>query len=508
MSDNIYDDKDKEVVNEENIPLPEEVTDEAPDKADGYGIQEDSVREESSEEYIPSLVIEGVITEEATEEKKVDEVLTAQLSEYEYDASHAEEEISADGNESVTAEEASRDSQQEEVHEKYDPRFSKPPKKEKKTKPAKSGGTLKGIALVSLCLVFSLIGSFIGGYYGMNKAMQSQGGTVLYQAVERTDKEGNTLTSPLSIEDVAETVKASVVEITTETVQESWFIQQYVTEGAGSGVIISKDGYIVTNNHVIEGVSSIRVRLVDGTEYDATLIGTDSKTDLAVIKIEAENLSSAVFGMSGSLKVGQSVVAVGNPLGELGGTVTDGIISALEREMTIEGEKMNLLQTNAAVNPGNSGGGLFNLYGELVGIVNAKTSGSGIEGLGFAIPIDDAKDVIEELIDLGYVSGRAYMGVTLLDINDYMTAASYRVNRYGVYILSVQEDSPAFSAGLRAGDYVEGIDDVIISSSNELTEYVGSKSIGDTVTMHIARDSKRMDIQVTLGEFVPATNIN
>ncbi len=508
MNDNIYD-ENKDNLNEENSSeenvFTEEIQDDIP--ADEEIILPET---DFTLAVAPEAEKQGE-TEEATG-KNIDEVLTSQLSEYEYDSLHAleEQEIKEEyAQEDPAGENPDAPDEETVKEEKYDPRFSKPPKKERiKRAERKRGGSLRGVALIALCLAFSLVGSFVGGYFGMTKAMQSQGGTVLYQSVVRTDEKGNELTSPLSLEDVAENVKNSVVEITTETVQESWFIQQYVTEGAGSGVIISEDGYIVTNNHVIEGVSSIKVRLVDGTEYNATLIGTDSKTDLAVIKIEATELSPAVFGMSGSLKVGQDVVAVGNPLGRLGGTVTDGIISALEREMTIEGEKMNLLQTNAAVNPGNSGGGLFNMYGELIGIVNAKTSGSGIEGLGFAIPIDDAKNVIEELIDLGYVSGRAYIGVTLLDINDYMTAASYRVNRYGVYILSVQESSPAHNAGLRAGDYVEGIDDEIISSSNEVIEYIGSRSIGDSITMHIARNDKRMDIEVTLGEFIPTTNIN
>ena len=453
---------------------------------------------------------------EASGEDSTDVILQKKLSEYEYDRTEVfdnEESASKADEEEMPVqetEEVKTESTKEAEEEKYDPRFSKPPKKERKKKSRTENGTRvsRGILLVVCCLVFSLIGSYIGGYYGMYNAIRNSGGTVLYQSVQLTDDDGEYITSPLSVESTAELVKHSVVEITTETVQESWFIQQYVTEGAGSGVIISEDGYIVTNNHVIEGVSSIKVRTIDGTEYTAKLIGTDSKTDLAVIKIEAQDLKAAVFGSSGSLKVGQSVIAVGNPLGELGGTVTDGIISALEREMTIEGARMNLLQTNAAVNPGNSGGGLFNLYGELVGIVNAKTSGSGIEGLGFAIPIDDARDVIEELIDLGYVSGRAYMGVTLIDINDYMTAASYRVNRYGVYILEVETGSPADNAGLRAGDYVEGIDDELISRSDALVQYIATKSVGDTVTMYIERNGQGMDISVTLAEYIPASNIN
>ncbi len=520
MSDNIYNDENKEMNSIPNNDFSADDTVIGEDSSAGEGViietrppQPEVVPEE------PNFVLVQYPADETPEDEiapDIDEVLSSQLSEYEEHSAPVVEEIISeekqhDGAEEFTAENENDSTEEvateETKEEKYDPRFSKPPRKErKKIRVGKDVG--KGTLLVIFCLIFSLLGSYIGGFYGMQKAIENNGGTVLYQSVIRTDDDGNEITSPLSVENTAELVKHSVVEITTETVQESLFIQQYVTEGAGSGVIISEDGYIVTNNHVIEGVSSIKVRTIDGTEYEAKLIGTDSKTDLAVIKVEAEGLNAAVLGSSGSLNVGQSVIAVGNPLGELGGTVTDGIISALEREMTIENQKMNLLQTNAAVNPGNSGGGLFNLYGELVGIVNAKTSGSGIEGLAFAIPIDDAKSVIEELTDLGYVSGRSYMGVTLLDISDYLTAASYRVSRYGVYILEVQEGSPAQKAGIMAGDYVEGIDNVTVKTSSDIIEYVGSRSVGDTVTVYIERSGKGMDIPVILGEYIPTSNIN
>lgn len=177
-----------------------------------------------------------------------------------------------------------------------------------------------------------------------------------------------------------------MVEVTTEAVTTNAFFGQYVQSGAGSGVIITEDGYIITNNHVVSGASQVTVRTSDGTEYPATVVGADSKTDIAVLKIEATGLTPAVVGDSDSLQVGEFTLAVGNPLGELGGTVTDGIISALDREVTVENQTMNLLQTNAAVSPGNSGGGLFNERGELIGIVNAKSSGQNAEGLGLRDP--------------------------------------------------------------------------------------------------------------------------
>jgi len=200
----------------------------------------------------------------------------------------------------------------------------------------------------------------------------------------------------LSVVEIVEKVSASVVEITTEMNAGASYEETLVSKGAGSGVVISSDGYIVTNNHVIDGANEIFVRLSNGESYNAVLVGGDASTDLAVIKIEAKNLIAATYGNSSSLRTGELAVAIGNPLGRFGGTVTDGIISAVNREVTIDGEIMTLLQTNAAVNPGNSGGGLFNSYGELIGIIIAKTIDG--EGLGFAIPIDTVKRVIAVLI--------------------------------------------------------------------------------------------------------------
>ena len=202
------------------------------------------------------------------------------------------------------------------------------------------------------------------------------------------------------------------------------------TVGSGSGVIVTSDGYIVTNNHVVEGADAIKVHLEDGTEYPATLIGTDSYTDLAVIKIDATGLPAATLGNSGDMLVCDTVYAIGNPLGVLASSVSEGIISGLDRVIEIEGQEMTLMQTTAAVNPGNSGGGLFNSKGELIGIVNAKSSGTDVEGLGFAIPIDSAKQIIMDLIDLGYVSGRPYLGISMQK-DVYKRQRSWWKIRYG-----------------------------------------------------------------------------
>jgi serine protease Do len=259
-------------------------------------------------------------------------------------------------------------------------------------------------ALVTVCMVVSMAAGFGSTYLSNNLANNhSNNPTTAYDDTLHVSQP-TTTTEPLqelTIPEIVALTADSVVEIYTETVVNDGRFGQYVTEGAGSGVIFSSDGYIVTNNHVIDGAQKITVRLRNGDEYEATLIGSDSKTDLAVLKIKETGLQSVVFGDSDKLVVGELVVAIGNPLGKLGGTVTEGIISALSREVSVDGKMMNLLQISAAVNPGNSGGGLFNSYGELIGIVNAKSSGSGIEGLGFAIPVNIVKAVIEDLIKLG-----------------------------------------------------------------------------------------------------------
>jgi len=315
--------------------------------------------------------------------------------------------------------------------------------------------------------------------------------------------------SHTDISSVVDKCANSVVEITIETQSTLYGYYTYKAEGNGSGVIISNDGYILTNNHVISGASNIKVRLRDGTEYDATLIGKDSKTDIAIIKIDAKNLTPATLGNSDSLVVGELAVAIGNPLGQLGGTVTDGIISALEREIKLDNSTMNLIQTNAAINPGNSGGGLFNANGELIGIVVAKSSGVDVEGLGFAIPINDVKGVINDLLENGYASNRAFLGVSLRD-------ASYSNNNggiwsmysmfmqnisYGAAIDSIVEGSPAEKAGLKKDDIIVSVDNEVISSASDVTSKISTYNVGDKITIGIIRDNRTMNIDVTLTEY-------
>lgn len=380
---------------------------------------------------------------------------------------------------------------------------SQKPQKTAKKESQSVSFTKKSIAVLLACsTALSMGAGFLGGYLSRGSAaatsVNSGSSTVLYQTVSGSHPSASSSGNAALISAAA---LETVVEITTESVTYNSFMGQYVTEGAGSGVIVSSDGYIATNNHVIDGASSINVTLSNGTEYTAELIASDSKTDLAVIKIDADGLTPAVFGSSSDLSVGESVIAIGNPLGELGGTVTSGIISALDREVTVDGQSMVLLQTDASVSPGNSGGGLFNSNGELIGIVNAKSSGENAEGLGFAIPSDTAKEVVEQLIAFGYVQGRASLGLTLVDINDWMTANSYRVSTYGVYVLSVNEGSAAEKAGFESGDRLVSLNGTEFSTSSELSSMLDEYEIGDTVTFIVSRNRQHHTIEVTLQEY-------
>jgi serine protease Do len=309
---------------------------------------------------------------------------------------------------------------------------------------------------------------------------------------------GSTNTDELTIPQIAARTTDSVVEIATETVTSGNRIRQFVSEGAGSGVIVSSDGYIVTNNHLVEGAGKITVRLTSGDSYNATLVGRDTQTDIAVLKIAATGLQAVIFGDSDALVVGELAVAIGNPLGQLGGTVTEGIISALNRTITIDGEEMTLLQTTAAINPGNSGGALFNGKAELIGIVNAKSSGSDVEGLGFAIPTNSVTDVIKQIITYGYVPGRIDLGVEFLDISDEMTAMKYRVPELGVYISEVTN-----SSSFRSGDRIVSIDGKNVSTESEVKNILESRKVGDVVKFVVERANQALELSITLKEAKP-----
>lgn len=301
---------------------------------------------------------------------------------------------------------------------------------------------------------------------------------------------------------VVEMSAPSVVGIDVIVKGNSFFYGEYEAPASGSGVILTGDGYIATNNHVVSGASSITVTLNDDTEHEARLIGTDSRNDIAIIKIEGESFIPATIGDSNMLTVGDEVIAIGNPLGELRGTATDGIISAVKRAVNIDGTEMELIQTNAAISPGNSGGGLFDSNGRLIGIVNAKVSASSAEGLGFAIPINSVLTEINELMTQGYVSGRAQLGIYTQDVT--IRGGFYFFGGTNcVQITDVIKDGAADKAGLLVGDLILKLDDYTIGSNSELATKIAEYNAGDTVTLLVQRGNEQLSIQVTFTEFKP-----
>ena len=389
------------------------------------------------------------------------------------------------------------------------------------TEPVKKSGSSNAFKTLAMLLAVAVIGGFSGGgvSYMMLKNIQSPAGveslypdtvnsTPMQQPVQdTTDTAPQSTISPtinggiMDVSDIVEIASVSVVEIQVELTATNPFFGEYSAGGSGSGVIFSEDGYIVTNNHVTDGASKITVRTKDGSEHDAVLIGSDSQTDLAVIKILESGLVPAALGDSDALKVGEVAVAIGNPLGTLGGTVTQGIISAKDREVTIDGSELTqLIQTSAAVNPGNSGGGLFNASGNLVGIVNAKSSGNNIEGLGFAIPVNIAKAVADDLISDGYVKGRPEIGISTIDISTSQDALRARVNDLGVYVASVNRDR---NIDLEVADLIVSIEGQAVQTGAELRSVLSKKKAGETIEMVVKRDNNEISVSVTLAEKIP-----
>ncbi len=355
--------------------------------------------------------------------------------------------------------------------------------------------------LVISLVICMLLSAFVGAAaYAL--AMSAFGGTTIDKTIKTTNYNLARATGSVrSLQEIIAMNENSVVAISTETVATDFWVGQYVTQGAGSGVIYSEDGYIITNNHVIDGASNIKVTLHDGTEYDATLVATDSMTDVAVIKVDATGLQPITMGDMDNVNVGDAVVAIGNPLGTLSGTATEGIVSALEREITLDGKQMSLIQTSASINPGNSGGGLFDQYGNLIGIVVAKSSGSDVEGLGFAIPCDKVAKVAKSLIENGYVEGRPQAGITIIDLTDASTAMQYGATITGVYIKDVTGKN-AKKAGLQSGDLIYYVDDTKITSSAQLVALIQSHEVGDVLTFTVIRDNDmvKMDVELELSQ--------
>ena len=356
----------------------------------------------------------------------------------------------------------------------------------------------KTMLYVSLILVVSsavlgIGGGMLGASYMSDKSnKQNETSSGLNSYVQTDDK--------LSVVNVANIATDSVVEISTETVKTNQLMKQYISSGAGSGVIVSEDGYIITNVHVVSGANKITVTLNNKNTYEAKVVGKSSSLDIAMIKIDANGLKAASLGSSSSLKLGEQVVAIGNPLGQLGGTVTNGIISSLSRNITINGETMNLLQTNALINPGNSGGGIFNSKGEVVGIVVAKSSGSGVEGIGFAIPIDNVKPFIKEIKENGYIKGSIKTEISLVDIASEQVANMYNVKGTGVLVTKVPQNTNASKAGFKENDFILSVDSESIQTVSEFESAIKKHTAGDIVKVTVRRGSKELTLKWTLSE--------
>lgn len=394
------------------------------------------------------------------------------------------------------------------------PNFTDPNINKKKAKKDKKGLTKGSVAvLLVVCILLSGIcgvgGALIVNAINNNRLTSS--GSLIINRVEGENGNGSAQnnSSDLTVAQISDKSADSVVEITTESVVTGSFMQQYISSGAGSGVIISADGYIISNNHVVAGATNIVVTLRNGEVYEAKVVGTDSTLDVALLKVEAENLKPAIFGSSESLKVGDTAVAIGNPLGQLGGTVTTGIISALDRDIDIDGVTMSLLQTNAAINPGNSGGGLFNGQGELIGLVVAKSAGEAVEGLGFAVPIDDVVEILDDLKEHGYVRGRIYTGLSLIDIPNEQAAAMYGLKKTGVYVNAVDASSAAYKAGIQAADRIVTVDGKEVNTAEEIENILDNHKVGDSVEFGIERTSRKGQttegkVTVVLEEYIPS----
>ncbi|MBQ2719465.1 MAG: trypsin-like peptidase domain-containing protein [Clostridia bacterium] len=305
---------------------------------------------------------------------------------------------------------------------------------------------------------------------------------------------------------VAEVASPSVVSIITEATSYDKYYGTYVESGAGSGVIFYADGtyaYIITNNHVVEGCTGVKVHTHDSAVYDAEVLGTDWMTDIAVCRIRATGLTVATVGNSSELRLGQEVAAIGNPLGTLGGTVTDGIIGCLARSISVEGVPMTLIQHSAGVSPGNSGGGLFNLYGQLIGIVNAKSAGTGVEDIGFAIPIDLALDRAVQIVNRGYVAGTPYLGLAFSQTSEYgPVVAEYF---YNAELSALNQDTIA------VGDILQTLGGVTVTETADLRAVLSSVEIGDTLAAELLRPVRygigyryvKYTVNLKVHEYVP-----
>ena len=374
---------------------------------------------------------------------------------------------------------------------------------------APAGGKKKTTVLVAVGLVLALLMGLLGSAIG--NSLFGKGSTTIYEGQRESSVIDVSKIDTGKLMTPAEVYAANVnstVGITTSVTTNFWGFQT-TSAASGSGFILTADGYVLTNYHVIESSNSISVTLYDGKSYDAVLIGYDESSDIAVLKIDAEGLTPVVLGDSDNLNVGDSVVAIGNPLGELTFSLTSGAVSALNREITLSNSvTMNLIQTDCAINSGNSGGALFNLYGEVIGITNAKYSGSGsgasIDNIGFAIPINHVRGIVESIIENGYVA-KPYIGVNVSDVSEETMGYGLPA---GAAVKAVSEDSPAEKAGLQVNDIITAVNGKEISGRTGLSEAVSAASVGDTLTLTVYRQGNTISVDVTVGEQIQSALAN
>ena len=421
--------------------------------------------------------------------------------------------------------------------------YAEPEPAPKAEKPPKKHHRVRAGAVVALCVACVLLGAGVGVLASRGGAASTAAVTATAEATQAPTAEATAAPTPLttaeptaaasaaatssslvlssdetsaadmSAQDIYDLACQQVVGITTEV---TYNVYGYSTTAAvsGTGIIISADGYILTNHHVIAdalaGGYDVEVMLYDGTTYKATIVGYESdNNDIAVLKIDATGLNPVTLGDSNTMQVGQTIYAVGNPLGELTYTMTQGMISALDREITTQDETtgvsstVNMFQVDAAINSGNSGGPIYNTEGKVIGIVTAKYSSTGVEGLGFAIPINDAISIANDIIENGYVRGKPYMGISVQTVSS--AVAQYYNMVEGAYVYTVEAGSSAETAGLQRGDIITGLDDTKITSSSDLTTAEKNYRAGDKATLTVYRDGNYLTLSITFDEKVPTT---
>ncbi|MBQ9719342.1 MAG: trypsin-like peptidase domain-containing protein [Oscillospiraceae bacterium] len=368
--------------------------------------------------------------------------------------------------------------------------------------PKKHG--LGGAKLVALLLACSLIGGAVGaGATGYMTASAKHANTTAIEISDRETTQVETVAvtgaKKLSYTELYQANINSVVSINT-TITTNVFNQTVQNASAGSGFIITKDGYIVTNYHVIDSASTVKVTLYNGETYEAKIIGGDADYDIAVLKIDADNLQAVTFGDSSKLQVGEDIAAIGNPLGQLTFSMSEGIVSSADRAINVDGTPFNMIQVTAAINPGNSGGPLFNSYGEVVGIVSAKYSSyasNSVEGLGFAIPINDVIAMVEDIMENGRVTNRPYFGMTAGTVNPNYAMQNGLAVSAGVLVNSVEKGGAAEKAGLQAGDVIVKVGDKSISSMTDLNAVKKNYKAGDTAKVVVNRSGKEVELSIT-----------